>query len=89
MSSNKYDCCFGKCLSLIYFKHYISETEVSYEKPPGQTTDMLATLIIAVRRGRLVTGSLDRPADLGHLQLLQAVTSHSSSSAQVPYKSPH
>lgn len=32
---------------------------------------MLATLIIAVRRGRLVTGSLDWPADLGHLQFLQ------------------
>jgi hypothetical protein len=30
-------------------------------------TDILATLIIAVRRGRLVTGSLDWPADLGHL----------------------
>jgi hypothetical protein len=48
------------------FKH-ISETEVSYEKPPGQTNNMLATLIIAVRRGCLVTGSLDWPADLGHL----------------------
>lgn len=67
MSSYKYDYCFGQCPSLVSFKHNISETEVSYENPPGQTTDMLATLIIAVRRGRLVTGSLDRPADLGHL----------------------
>jgi len=48
------------------FKH-ISETEVSYEKPRGQTNNMLATLIIAVRRGCLDTGSLDWPADLGHL----------------------
>ena len=66
MSSYKYDYCFGQCLSLVSFKH-ISETEVSYEKQPRQTTDLLATLIIAVRRGRLVTGSLDWPADLGHL----------------------
>jgi hypothetical protein len=48
------------------FKH-ISENEVIYEKPTGQTNNVLATLIIAVRRGCLVTGSLDCPADLGHL----------------------
>lgn len=71
MSCYKYDYCFGQCLSLVSFKHNISETDVSYEEPPGQATDMLATLVIAVRRGRLVTGSLDWPADLGHLQLLQ------------------
>jgi len=65
--SYKYDYCFGQCLSLVSFKHNISEAEVSYEKPPGLTTDMSATLIIATRRGRLVTGSLDWPADLGHL----------------------
>lgn len=69
MSSYIYDYCFaiGQRLSLISFKHSISETEVSYENPPGQTTDMLATLIIAVRRGSLVTGSLYWSADLGHL----------------------